>query len=1576
MRIRLDTSRPLAALPVHVRARTSCFLILGAVTALLLATPSPGRATLTASTAGAQLSLAMDAADDAVVTCSGGQLRVNGAAPVPGPAVACSAITKIVALASGVFPNTIDLSGVGTTIGFSGLTKAQSGVDQLSGVTLAIEVDTGAGDDAIIASDDPAIGQKIIGGLGSDGLSAGDGVPQFHFPGNGSGEVDTITADTAVGRFSIDFQLITLDTIVDLNGGVGGDPLAIVSQTGRTIKIASLAQAERCTRVVTGSGDDSITSFATAGTFTFPVTIVGLGGTDTLLGGPRDEQYLFGTNNGVKTITDTAGDNQLGFCSVTSSVTIDLTGGLGGALIASGAGNTVQLASAGDTATREQFYRLEGGEGNDLLIGNGRNNLFSDCGGNDEMHGEGGNDVFDENIAFVKYATGNDRYEGGPGDDTYFFSCNGLPGAVTDTVVELPGEGTHDLLDFQRAAECQAGVVLDADLRDDAPIAAVGPPMGAARLVVQTGAAGQAADFEDVTATATQGDVVIGNSAGNTLRGSTGDQLDGGLGGDTMSGGTMTSGPGDDSFSNGIVSYAAVAGPVFVDLRVGVATGDGTDTLQSISRVIGTAFADTIIGRGVFGGTAVLDGAGGDDTLIAEFGDVLEGGEGEDVLRAGGGTTASGGNGNDTLYGIFFTGTLNGDAGDDTFILTGALRTVNGGAGVDTFDTRNEQPDTVNCGTEADVVRGDEFDVFAADCETVNAGPPPGPPDTTDTALLSCGPTLTTFTAASADGTRVVLTTTASLAAADVDTAADLYLKDGDQLFLLTGGVANVAPSFDAISEDGARVIFTTNEAIPGTGDGDGKFDVYQWQNGVRTLLTPETADDVFVHGVSQDATRVFFTTASALLPADTDANADVYERSNGAYTLLSGPGTVSSPPGFPFFGILSPDGSRTYFSTEKALLPGDTDALSDLYERSANGLRLISASNLPGAFGILAVAVGATADGSHVFFSTDKRLIAADDVGAGFGSFDLYERDANGLSLVAGANTLANLLAVSPDGTRVLVTTRAALLPGDTDDSLDVYAKEGGVFTLLSGGTDERDIRNPRAAPDATAVVFETDEALLPADVDAVNDVYAYTGGALTLLTPGTAEIPAVFRDAAPALATVFFRTAEALVVEDTDQAIDVYAWSGGGVALVAGGSAVFSTIYRGASDDGAVVFFDTAESLLGPDADALTDLYVVGPGGFPADPVCSVVVSEDCANCRDDDADTLVDRDDPDCPLRADGGGGGLADPKLQGKPAVACQKTLGKAGAKHAASTLKRLQKCVGAVLACIQKKPNDAGCLAKAGATCAKALAGRAADRAKLAAAIGKACGPPKLALDDLKALAGLGFVAEIEGCVAFGGGTLASAADVATCLAGQHDCRAEALIGEEMPRAFELMTLAGRTPAVETPCLAPGIDGGGDGLADVKAGAALAKCQATIGKAALKFVAQKQKLAQTCALAVAACRQQKPADTACPTKAAAKCAKAIAKLTLPQKGVEAKLGAAIVKSCGGPKVSAPDLGGTTGLGFAARAEDCAALGVPTLASAADVAACTTRLHECRAEQLLDLETPRLRELLAIGGVALP
>jgi hypothetical protein len=133
---------------------------------------------------------------------------------------------------------------------------------------------------------------------------------------------------------------------------------------------------------------------------------------------------------------------------------------------------------------------------------------------------------------------------------------------------------------------------------------------------------------------------------------------------------------------------------------------------------------------------------------------------------------------------------------------------------------------------------------------------------------------------------------------------------------------------------------------------------------------------------------------------------------------------------------------------------------------------------------------------------------------------------------------------------------------------------------------------------------------------------------------------------------------------------------------------------------------------------------------------------------------------------------------------------------------------------------------------------------------------------------------------------------------------------------------------------------------------------------------------KLKLAQKCAGAVYGCLQQKPGDAKCPPKAAKTCAKQIAALTAPGKGVAAKLEGAIVKACTKAPLAVGDLLAASGLGFAARAGASAALGVPSLASVAHVASRLERHHECRVEQMLESQTPLLDELLATGGVALP
>lgn len=359
-----------------------------------------------------------------------------------------------------------------------------------------------------------------------------------------------------------------------------------------------------------------------------------------------------------------------------------------------------------------------------------------------------------------------------------------------------------------------------------------------------------------------------------------------------------------------------------------------------------------------------------------------------------------------------------------------------------------------------------------------------------------------------------------------------------------------------------------------------------------------------------------------------------------------------------------------------------------------------------------------------------------------------------------------------------------------------------------------------------------------------------------------------------------------------------------------------------------------------------------------------------EDCGNCVDDDLDGAVDRADTDCAPPADGGAQGIAGDA--GQALARCAAGLRKAGARYGTRRLQRVQKCLAATAKCVQRKPGDASCLDRAAAGCTKERAGFAADEAILAGTATKACAA--VATTDLRSAAGLGFVAEDAPCVAEGAAAPATIVEVAACLQRGHACRADELAAFESPRAAELLTLAGQNLA-DYPCVAFGADGGGAGVADPLRAQAVDRCGKTIRDAAAKFARGKSKVVAKCLRAVEDCLfGDGAAVPPCLDGAQATCAKAIAGLTRPGNGVEAKLTGAIAGACA--PVATADVLAPVGLGFEALAGTCGALGVPSLDSSAALATCVVRQHECRVEQWLERETPRLRELVELGGTPFP
>ena len=101
---------------------------------------------------------------------------------------------------------------------------------------------------------------------------------------------------------------------------------------------------------------------------------------------------------------------------------------------------------------------------------------------------------------------------------------------------------------------------------------------------------------------------------------------------------------------------------------------------------------------------------------------------------------------------------------------------------------------------------------------------------------------------------------------------------------------------------------------------------------------------------------------------------------------------------------------------------------------------------------------------------------------------------------------------AVSDDGERVYFDTWESLVPEDQDRAacppdgcFDVYEQVGGVVKLVSttpgaGGTGHAMFAT--ASADGERVVFETDERLLPGDIDAEQDLYEQHRGGISVIS------------------------------------------------------------------------------------------------------------------------------------------------------------------------------------------------------------------------------------------------------------------------------------------------------------------------------------------------------------------------------------------------------------------------------------------------------------------------------------------
>lgn len=564
---------------------------------------------------------------------------------------------------------TVDLSTAGTAVATWGLTtvlvqnageaanledvSTHDGPDVVTGNASRNRIFTSQGNDVVAAG--PGA-DTISGNEGDDALAGGPGDDIYQFFDTDDAETDTITelAGEGVDGFRLS----------------GGPPATIDLSTATTtlgtygtmtIAVAAAGQAANLENLISSTGNDTLTGNAADNVLSAGA------GNDRLTGGPGDDTYLF--EKATVPETDVVaeepggGTDRLDF-SVGSDeprrlfgggvpllpddpLTVDLASTT--TALMSSATRTIVTAAAGQAANLEDVV---GGVAGDTITGNASSNVLDGGPGDDALAGGQGDDR-------LLGGTGSDRLAGGPGDDDYVLAPARPFAPETDSIAELPGEGS-DLLDL---SGLRAGDGATVDLSSAST--SLG---GTANRTLLAAVAGQGASLEDVRG-GPGDDTLTGNGLANVLVGGSGnDLLTGNAGADVLRGG-----PGDD-------------------------------------RLFGTA-GDDLLDAGE--GRNDLDGGGGNDRLVAGAGDdALRGKVGDDTLDAGDGTnTLDGGPGRDRLRSGSGSDVLSGEGGDDRLDagagndrLTGGrgADALKAGAGDDTLRARDGVRDTVDGGAGRD----------------------------------------------------------------------------------------------------------------------------------------------------------------------------------------------------------------------------------------------------------------------------------------------------------------------------------------------------------------------------------------------------------------------------------------------------------------------------------------------------------------------------------------------------------------------------------------------------------------------------------------------------------------------------------------------------------------------------------------------------------------------------------------------------------------------------------------------------------------------------------------------------------
>ncbi len=418
---------------------------------------------------------------------------------------------------------------------------------------------------------------------------------------------------------------------------------------------------------------------------------------------------------------------------------------------------------------------------------------------------------------------------------------------------------------------------------------------------------------------------------------------------------------------------------------------------------------------------------------------------------------------------------------------------------------------------------------------------------------------------------------------------------------LASGTYFGAAASTLGVSEDLLQSVLYSDQPLAGPTSPTGANAYLRRADGTILALTKVGAagfdPSAMLDGASRDFSRLFLKTTvkqPVVGIEDSLLNGNTYEYSAGQLrlvTILPEPsGEEAAPAGGALVGgalpPVSEDGTRVLFKANG--YPGlylRSDAVKSV--EVSKSQRSLPDPDPPAE----AVPVGISADGSKVLFTSVAKLTddpgvgPTDDTGTDLYSYDVDAKVLTDLTPDATGADVEAVPGVSPDASFVYFVARGDLATGGTSGQRNLYVEHDGEIDFVA--TDPEPAAHFYVTPDGRHAAFTSKAPQSAYDNAGLAEAYRYTFGEGIVCgscRPG-GELPAAGaslagRSLSDDGARLFFQSADAILPAAQSAVPNVYEYAGGQPFLLSPGEGA-PAILLGASASGDDVFIASFEEL-----------------------------------------------------------------------------------------------------------------------------------------------------------------------------------------------------------------------------------------------------------------------------------------------------------------------------------------------------------------------------------------------------------